>query len=285
MASFTLRKNTGSILFMSLLLALFHLPSQAQKKKLSIFFDFNTSVLQQPSKDSMAICLERLEKNKYTVTHVNIFGYCDSIGKTDYNQELSMQRAEAVKQFLVSEKNISVPIIVQGFGKDKPAYSNIEEDERAKNRRVDIIFVLQKAAPPPPVKVKKDTVKSELRKAIDTIKVGENIRLKNINFEPNTPVLLEASNSAVKELIKIMKDNPTLEIEIEGHICCGSEPDDENNLSTRRAKTIYQMLIDNDIDESRMTYKGYGRTRPLTQERDAMEQKLNRRVEIKILKK
>jgi hypothetical protein len=56
-----------------------------------------------------------------------------------------------------------------------------------------------------------------------------------------------------------MKENPTLEILIGGHVCCFNDM----RLSVLRAKTIYDYLVENGIDKSRMKYKGYGLSKPL----------------------
>jgi outer membrane protein OmpA-like peptidoglycan-associated protein len=79
-----------------------------------------------------------------------------------------------------------------------------------------------------------------------------------------------------------MINNPTLEIEIAGHVCCA----DDMPLSVLRAKTVYSYLVKNGISEKRMTYRGYSRNKPIFED-DSFEEnaRANRRVEIKILKK
>ncbi|KAF5033394.1 OmpA family protein [anaerobic digester metagenome] len=87
----------------------------------------------------------------------------------------------------------------------------------------------------------------------------------------------------MEELYQVMIDNPTLEISIEGHICCSRL--DEDDLSGQRAKAIYDFLIDKGIAAERMSWKGFGHTRPLTEERTEYEMQMNRRVEIRVMKK
>ena len=90
-----------------------------------------------------------------------------------------------------------------------------------------------------------------------------------------------------------MQDNPKLEIEIQGHICCipsGDGPDFDEpgsmKLSVNRAKAIYGYLVHNGIDKSRLSYKGLGADYKLIwEERTEHDRETNRRVEIKILKK
>ena len=61
------------------------------------------------------------------------------MGSADYNYDLSQRRANAVIQYLASEKSIPAhKIYLIGLGKDKPVEPNTTREGRAKNRRVDI---------------------------------------------------------------------------------------------------------------------------------------------------
>ena len=79
-----------------------------------------------------------------------------------------------------------------------------------------------------------------------------------------------------------MKENLTLEIEIGGHVCCFNDMP----LSVLRAQTVFKYLKKKGIDESRMTYKGYSRNKPVIEDdRHEADARVNRRVEITVLKK
>jgi len=70
---------------------------------------------------------------------ITVEGNTDSTGPADYNYDLSQRRANAVIQYLASEKSIPPrKIYLIGLGKDKPAEPNKTSEGRAKNRRVDI---------------------------------------------------------------------------------------------------------------------------------------------------
>jgi OmpA-OmpF porin, OOP family len=70
---------------------------------------------------------------------ITVEGATDSVGSSEYNYELSQRRANAVIQYLASEKSVpAYKIYLIGLGKDKPVESNKTRDGRAKNRRVDI---------------------------------------------------------------------------------------------------------------------------------------------------
>ena len=81
-----------------------------------------------------------------------------------------------------------------------------------------------------------------------------------------------------------MEENPKLKIEIQGHICCQLVTD-VGDVSTARAKAIYNFLIRNKISRERMTFKGFGTSKPVHKipERNEDEANENRRVEILIV--
>ncbi len=103
--------------------------------------------------------------------------------------------------------------------------------------------------------------------------------LKNINFEGGTANLLPQSKPALDELIYLLQKNPSVKIEIGGHVCCYNDMP----LSVMRAKRIYDILLSNGIEASRLTYKGYSNSKPIAVDSDETERTKNRRVEIKIL--
>ena len=83
-----------------------------------------------------------------------------------------------------------------------------------------------------------------------------------------------------------MEENPTLKIEIQGHICCDTE-NKYGYIAEARAKAVYSYLISHKIDRKRLSFKGYGATRPIYKipERNAQEEDGNRRVEIMVVER
>ena len=65
-------------------------------------------------------------------------GFTDSIGSAEYNQALSLRRAEAVYRYLVNQGVDPERLTVEGFGKTNPVASNDTEAGRAQNRRVEL---------------------------------------------------------------------------------------------------------------------------------------------------
>ncbi|MPM08929.1 hypothetical protein SDC9_55245 [bioreactor metagenome] len=229
---------------------------------------FNTASFQPDAAamrilDSVAAYCKKNNANVESLT-----GYCDSVGTTERNQVLSEKRADAVKSVLM-QKGIQLNGIQK---KGKGETLEFTGNDFHKNRRVDIV-----TNKPEEKKV------SVLEEKIIKAEVGDLIRLDNISFIGGTPIPLPTSQPVMDELLQVMNDNPTLEISNEGHICCSQS--DEENLSGQRAKAIYDFLLIKGVSAERMSYKGFGHTRPLTEERNAREQQMNRRVEIRVVKK
>ena len=75
-------------------------------------------------------------------TVIIIAGHTDSKGAGEYNQNLSVQRAQAVENYLTAHHGVSANrLIVKGFGETNPIASNDTDNGRFKNRRVEFIRV------------------------------------------------------------------------------------------------------------------------------------------------
>jgi len=103
----------------------------------SVLFGFNKDNLTKDAKEAIDQLAASVATTKgYLIT---VEGGTDSVGGADYNYELSQRRADAVIQYLASQKNIpAYKIYLIGLGKDKPVETNKTSTGRAKNRRVDI---------------------------------------------------------------------------------------------------------------------------------------------------
>lgn len=101
-----------------------------------IFFENASAVLKTSSFEQLDYLVVIL--NRYNATNLQIEGHTDSNGDDKYNINLSRERAESVKTYLLS-KGISEPrLTALGFGEGKPIVSNETSSGRAKNRRVEL---------------------------------------------------------------------------------------------------------------------------------------------------
>ncbi len=75
-----------------------------------------------------------------SIEGVQIVSHTDSIGTTSYNEQLSVRRADSVKDFLIKRGVDPSKITILGMGERSPAADNTTPDGRAKNRRVVIML-------------------------------------------------------------------------------------------------------------------------------------------------
>jgi outer membrane protein OmpA-like peptidoglycan-associated protein len=104
--------------------------------KNDILFDTGSAVLKDEAVAQLSQVGDILAK--YSDDRVRIEGHTDSQGANDYNEQLSVRRADAVKRVLVSRGVQEKQILVLGLGETKPLADNKTADGRAKNRRVEL---------------------------------------------------------------------------------------------------------------------------------------------------
>ncbi|RYG05559.1 MAG: OmpA family protein, partial [Chitinophagaceae bacterium] len=116
------------------------------------------------------------------------------------------------------------------------------------------------------------------------IEIGSVVRLNNVFFDFDKYDLRPESFVELDRVVKLLKENPTIEIEMSAHT--DSKGSDEYNfrLSDNRAKSVRQYIISKGISESRIISQGYGETRPEVPNDTDENRQINRRVEFKILK-
>jgi outer membrane protein OmpA-like peptidoglycan-associated protein len=283
----------------TLLLAFLTIFSYGQNKT-TVLFDYDQFNL----KSSEQAKLKELIKDKY-ILEVTITGYTDSDGNENYNQTLSLKRAKSVEAFFI-KKGVTTTQFKSISGKGE-----IQSGDKAQNRRVEISIEFEKLViNTPPINEEpileeiieeaqeiEEAVTENLQTELDentvtNLEVGQTLALKGLNFIPGRHFLMPNSEETLIDLIKILKNNPNLKIEVQGHICClksGSDGLDIDTqtmtLSVNRAQYVYNYLIENGISPYRLSYKGFAATQPLVEEITDEDKQLNRRVEIMITAK
>ena len=101
-----------------------------------ILFAINSSQLNATSKQELNQLAQNLIQNPET--NIQVFGYTDNTGSQQLNERLSLQRAESVANYLMSDGVKSSRVSVKGFGWNDPVASNATPEGRAQNRRVEI---------------------------------------------------------------------------------------------------------------------------------------------------
>jgi OOP family OmpA-OmpF porin len=103
------------------------------------FFDFDKSVLKAEGKAKLDDLTSKLGAINLEV--IIAVGHTDSVGSDEYNQKLSVRRAEAVKAYIISKGVEANRVYTEGKGEKQPVADNKTAEGRAKNRRVEIEVV------------------------------------------------------------------------------------------------------------------------------------------------
>jgi outer membrane protein OmpA-like peptidoglycan-associated protein len=268
---------------------------------IKLYFSLDKAELERESRallDSLAYVDAISHKDKITIV-----GYADYLGDTAYNIKLSQQRANKVHSYLldlgIERRNIATCV-----GKGEVRRNITGNKGHAPDRRVDI--VTQRRAAPPKTITKRNIPLAIPAKTVEVkvvpvsppfepnkLEVGKTYAMDRIYFYSGRHKIREESKPELYRLYQSLVDNPTLVIRIEGHVCCVADTTDaldedtfEQALSINRAKFIYQYLVEKGIGKERLSYIGFGRSRPIIKhELSGEDADRNRRVEIRVMDK
>ena len=274
------------------------------QSQFSVFFDSNKYEL---SKKELAN-LRQFTINNSTIKIIGANGFCDEGGSTVANDTLAKRRINTVFNIIKSKLKFREDFKTRSFGE----LHNLSKI-KSENRKVILYYIEPKdfvredeilGIKKPDIK---PIIKSEIKfpekitlqnmdgtavdipldqqfmKEINEAKTGQILNIQNLNFIINTFIVVEQSRARMYELLTVMKLNPTLKIQIQGHLCCNVV--DKKDLSGQRAKAIYNFLVANEVSKSRLSHVGFGGTKALfpIPEKSESERAANRRVEILII--
>jgi outer membrane protein OmpA-like peptidoglycan-associated protein len=110
------------------------------------------------------------------------------------------------------------------------------------------------------------------------------ITLRDIYFDFDKATIKPESRPALEDAAKILYENPTIMVEIQGHTDSIGSDKYNQRLSEKRAKAVVNYLVEDlGIDSGRLTAKGYGESRPVATNATDEGRALNRRVEFVVL--
>jgi len=115
-------------------------PAPAPPQKLvleGVNFDFDKATLRQ--EDIAIIDRDVTSLDKWGNVNIEVAGHTDSRGSDAYNMNLSQQRAEAVRNYLVSKGIAADRLSAKGYGESQPVAGNATDEDRFKNRRVELV--------------------------------------------------------------------------------------------------------------------------------------------------
>jgi OOP family OmpA-OmpF porin len=116
------------------------------------------------------------------------------------------------------------------------------------------------------------------------IEVGQIVRLNNVFFDFDKWSLRPESYIELDRVVKLLKENPSIEIEMSAHTDSYGSDDYNFKLSDNRARSVMEYILSKGIEPGRITSQGYGETKPVAANDTDENRQLNRRVEFKIMK-
>lgn len=204
---------------------------------------------------------KRLENVKVTFTSKTKVG--DEIHSGDASKSLSNLSEDGVPLPLYPETDYDLTVSSEGY-KTK----EIEVDGDVSSAELKEMLAKVKLDP----KMSKDDI----------------LTLKEIYFGYDKASIKESSFSTLNKLVKFMKSNPDLKIELSAHTDCRASSGYNEKLSQERAEMCRKYLLIEEIPPSRVVAKGYGESKLVNHCKDGVEcseeeHQENRRVEIKVL--
>lgn len=235
--------------------------------KFTVYFETDSYQLNKVELNRLDVFLNNKE-----LEITQIVGFCDFRASTTYNDKLSKNRALFVRNLIekLTDQTL-IEIIAKGENFQ-------QESDLALNRKVeiyyeDIVF-----------ETKEIEQGTTLKSQVSSAKVGDKLILKNLYFYNRSGIFVPESKPVLEELLAILKQNPNLEIEIQGHICC-QEGTDVEETARLRALAVYNYLINKGIAVKRLSFKSFGSSKPIHKipEQNEDQRNENRRVEIQII--
>ena len=115
---------------------------------------------------------------------------------------------------------------------------------------------------------------------LQPIEANASIVLKNVFFDTKQTQLKPESITELDNVVLLMNENPKLKIQIGGHTDNVGKPEDNLKLSLGRAVSVVNYLLGKGIKNDRLTFKGFGETKPIADNKTEAGRALNRRTEL-----
>ncbi len=129
-------------------------------------------------------------------------------------------------------------------------------------------------------------IKKRIIAALDVkqLQTGQTIQIEQLFFDADSTNMKSTSIPVMEEMYDFLRAYPQITVEIGGHTNNIPSHDYCDALSTARAKSVVDYLVNKGIPAEQLTFKGYGKRKPLVSNRSSAGRRKNQRVEIKVLK-
>ncbi|MCB0686090.1 MAG: OmpA family protein [Saprospiraceae bacterium] len=118
---------------------------------------------------------------------------------------------------------------------------------------------------------------------LSKLRSGQVVQMQMLQFDADSTNVNDAAEPILDEVYDFLKDNPSVVIRIEGHTNNVPKDDYCDMISTARAKSVAEYIVQHGIAGERVYYRGYGKRQPLYSNLTPEGRRKNQRVEIKIL--
>ena len=116
----------------------------------------------------------------------------------------------------------------------------------------------------------------EINIPLQPIEANANIVLKNVFFDSKRIELKTESITELDNVVRLLNDNPNVKIQIGGHTDNVGKPADNLKLSTGRAVSVVNYLLSKGVKNERLTFKGFGETKPVADNKTEAGRALNK---------
>jgi len=236
--------------------------------------------------------------------HIEVIGHTDSTASGIHNQRLSQARARAVYAELIKLGIDPQRLSAYGRGEDAPIASNLTEEGKRKNRRIE--FRLRKktghqtetvpgtgsgeskldtAAPADTLSryiVPAEGTPAELNLKIDRTRPKQSIHMDLITFASDSAELNPDARIVLKHIAPQLKAAVDFEIEVIGHTDNTASAAHNQKLSQARARSVADELIQLGVAGDRLTVTGRGEYDPIAPNTTEEGKRKNRRIEFKL---
>ena len=233
----------------------------------SIFYLSNAANVDERS-PGLSQLIDVLNTHKHVI--LEIAAHTDAVGPSQYNLELSQKRADALKAYLIRKGIAADRLKSKGYGETQIKNRckegvNCSDAEHAVNRRTEFKVIGHTG-----------------------FKVGDVIKVAEIGYQINSDLLDMKRSIGLQEIIYILKNNSTISVEIRSHTDAQGASDLNLKLSEKRAKAVYDYLVQSGISKSRLKFKGYGETMIINRCKEGVycseaEHAQNRRTDFKVI--
>lgn len=228
---------------------------------------------------------------------VEIGGYTDNSGNYSDNVSLSKQRAYFVYNHLIQSGFDTSHVTYQGYGPERPIYSNRYKSTREGNRRIEVKILdktghrmdrlvdedLDMATPTPIYEDETNYLSYFFNHPNENHK--SSFIIDSLIFPSGSAVIPESGLGVdlLQQLVSYLQNNKRLKVKINGYTDSSGIPEKNQVLSEERAKAVYDYLIGHGVHPNRVQYEGHGSTGAIATNAYKWGRDINRRIEIEFI--